>query len=141
MKKALLIGMAVCLGVALAAPAMAIDWSATGWIGVGFLYHKNLPCGHPNPAFDIGSRVVSAMPGGIGNVTTVGSPTAGGSTHDDWNEEVAYWQLQGMLRLTARASGGPGCWGCWLSISMKNRMAFSYSSRWRSARPFFIAET
>jgi hypothetical protein len=44
------------------------------------------------------------MPGGVGVVATWGAPTAGGSMHDEWNEESAYWQLQGMLTLTARAS-------------------------------------
>ena len=104
MKKALLIGLAVCLGVALAAPAMAIDWSATGYIGIGYLLHKNLPQG-PN----LGHGGILPMPGGVGIeglgiAVAWGSPTAGGSLHDDWNDDNSYVQTRAHLKLTARAS-------------------------------------
>lgn len=96
MKKALLIGLAVCLGVALAAPAMAIDWSATGYIAIGFMYDKNIPSGN-------GDALVVAMPV-IGAAPSWGSPTRGGAMHDDWNDENAYVHTRGHLKLTARAS-------------------------------------
>jgi hypothetical protein len=117
MKKALLIGLAVCLGVALAAPAMAIDWSATGYIAIGYLLHKNQPQGHPGAGFapSLGSVVtlpdpaawpvaIPAMPGGVPAGTFAGSPTAGGSLHDDWNDASSYVHTRAHLKLTARAS-------------------------------------
>jgi hypothetical protein len=92
MKKILIISIALLLVSVWAVPAMAVDWSANGWIGIGFLYYKNIPNG-------VGSPVNLA-----GGISFLGSPTLGGSWHDDWNDENAYVQMRGHLQLTARAS-------------------------------------
>ena len=42
MKKILMIALALGLAVALAAPAMATDWSARGWIGVTGAVHQSV---------------------------------------------------------------------------------------------------
>jgi hypothetical protein len=52
MKKALLIGLALGLAVALAAPATATDWSASGYIYVLGALHKTMPSGGPPPSPD-----------------------------------------------------------------------------------------
>jgi len=41
-KKGLLLLMIVGLTIAVAAPAMAIDWSAKGYIRIGTAYYKNI---------------------------------------------------------------------------------------------------
>jgi hypothetical protein len=86
MKKALLIALIVGVMAAWAIPAMAIDWSATGYIGTSYLYNKNVPSG--NGAWTFGP----------------GSPMLGGSATADWNDENSYWMTRGRLQIKAQAS-------------------------------------
>jgi hypothetical protein len=75
-KKGLFLVMIIGLTLALGAPAMAIDWSATGFIRMGTAYYKNIrhEWGVPLPVWD------------------------------DWNDENAWVQTRARLQLTARAS-------------------------------------
>lgn len=91
MKKILVISIALAVVSVWAVPAMAVDWSADGWIGIGFLYYKNIPSGVGSPIW-------------VGGIPFWGSPTIGGSMHADWNKENAYVQMRGRLQLIARAS-------------------------------------
>ena len=54
MKKILMIALALGLAVALAAPAMATDWSARGHIYVGGAIHETVPPAGP-PQFPFAS--------------------------------------------------------------------------------------
>lgn len=76
MKKGLLVLMISGLMVALAAPAMAVDWSAGGYIRIGTAYYKNIDHedGVPLP------------------------------TNAAWNEDNAWVQMRTRVKLTARAS-------------------------------------
>lgn len=91
MKKAWLWGLAIVLGLALAAPAMAIDWSATGFMSTGFYITRNVEASaySPPPTFDkyVGS------PGG--------DPTAVGAITEDWDDFV---KMRSRLKVTARAN-------------------------------------
>ena len=77
MKKVWLGALVFALGVALAAPAMAIDWSATGWIGTIGVVHKNV-----TPA-----------------IWSWGLTEANG-----FNDTGSYLRMRSRLKLTARAS-------------------------------------
>ena len=80
MKKVWLGALVFALGVALAAPAMAIDWSATGFIGVAGFYYKNIPSKVENP------------------------PGSTWAAQDWYNDENTFWQERVRLKLTARAN-------------------------------------
>jgi hypothetical protein len=84
MKKILLIALALGLAVALAAPAMATDWSARGHIYVGGAIHKTVPpAGPPN----WGGPALTLVPG---------SPA--------WNDTMAWVRMGANLTITARQS-------------------------------------
>ena len=76
MKKGLLVLMIVGLAITLVAPAMAVDWSAGGYMRIGTAYYKNInhEDGIPLP------------------------------TNAAWNEENAWVQMRTRVKITARAS-------------------------------------
>lgn len=103
MKKALLIGLAVGLAVALAAPAFAIDWSARGQITIYGAYYKNIDKQYP-------VTIGPSTAGGDYRWWLMGEPNYsiyGGAPsiyHPGVNEENAWTQLRTVLVITARAS-------------------------------------
>lgn len=95
MKKMLMIALALGLVVALAAPAMATDWSARGHIFVGGAIHRTVPAAGP-PQFPaifllnfppIVNPVSSLFPGS-----------------DNWNDTSAWVRMGANLTITARQS-------------------------------------
>lgn len=84
MKKMLLIALALGLVVAMAAPAMATDWSARGWIWVGGAIHKT---------------VFSAGPPPLPYVNAPLNPA-----HDSWKDTMAWVRSGVTLAITARQS-------------------------------------
>ena len=87
MKKVWLGALVVALGIALASPAMAIDWSASGFIGTLAITGRNIP-----PAY-----AVVALP-------PPASPAAVIVANDALNDEFSYLRMRARLRLVARAS-------------------------------------
>ncbi len=81
MKKVWLGALVFALGVALAAPAMAIDWSATGFIGTIAITGTNTPVKF-----------------------SIDTPRSGINENDAFNSEYSYLRMRGRLKLTARAS-------------------------------------
>jgi hypothetical protein len=88
MKKMLMIALALGLAVALAAPAMATDWSARGFIFVGGAIHKTVPPAGP-PQFGY------VPPPIIGTMSPIG---------DGWNDTFAWVRMGANLTITARQS-------------------------------------
>src|SRR4030042_1720759 len=90
MKKALLLLIALLLGLAAASPALAIDWSATGAINILTAYYKNMDLrlpiylGGPPGMNDFGFGVGPADPA--------------------WNQQNWWIQNRMQLYVTARAS-------------------------------------
>jgi len=95
MKKALLIGLAVGLAVALAAPAFAIDWSARGEIAIMGAYYKNIDKSYPVAIMPLpyAGEPTTSVYGGVLDYMMPGS-----------DEENAWVQLRTVLVITARAS-------------------------------------
>jgi hypothetical protein len=96
MKKILLIALALGLAVALAAPAMATDWSARGHIWVGGAIHKTVPPSGPPqfPAFFFwGGPIPPYVPV---------SPLNPDS--DAWGDTYAWMRMGANLTITARQS-------------------------------------
>jgi hypothetical protein len=100
MKKMLMIALALGLAVALAAPAMATDWSARGHIYVGGAIHKTVPpAGPPQfPFFAFDGVVPFAFP--VSPLDPRTSTPAG----DAWNDTMAWMRMAANLTITARQS-------------------------------------
>lgn len=101
MKKALLIGLTLGVVAALAVPAMAIDWSATGAFHVKNAYYKNID--YRSPAF------LGGVPGSIrfiGMNLSTGAPafSSRGILDAAWNEDSWWMQMRGVIVIRARAS-------------------------------------
>lgn len=88
MKKMLMIALALGLAVALAAPAMATDWSARGHIYVGGAIHRTAPAaGPPQYPFPFAPPVSPLNP-----------------ISDAWNDTMAWVRMAANLTITARQS-------------------------------------
>ena len=90
MKKALLIVLTLGLIVAVAAPAMAVDWSARGFMNIKAAYYKNV---------DLRIPVFLGGPPGT-NMFGFGA----GSDDPAWNRQSAWVQMRVLLYITARAN-------------------------------------
>jgi hypothetical protein len=98
MKKMLMIALALGLAVALAAPAMATDWSARGHIYVGGALHKTVPpAGPPQFPFYAFDGAPPPFP-----FTPPVSPLE--PTGDAWNDTMAWMRMAANLTITARQS-------------------------------------
>jgi len=93
MKKAWIWSLALLLGVALAAPAMAVDWSATGFTCVGFHITRNI---------EASVGVPSEPPYKLANYSDASYlATKQATITEDWDDLV---KQRTRLKLTARAS-------------------------------------
>jgi hypothetical protein len=104
MKKMLMIALALGLAVALAAPAMATDWSARGHIYVGGAIHETVPpAGPPQyPFFAFDGVVVTPPISTLDPRTSLsGAPPYFG---DAWNDVLAWMRMAASLTITARQS-------------------------------------
>jgi hypothetical protein len=111
MKKALLMGIALCLVVALAAPAMAIDWSARGGFTVKNAVYKNIDYRMP---FGMGGVPGSWRAIGVTQNNDPNKLSFSGIAYDDpaWNETNWWVQMRGDIFIYARASADLyGCFG------------------------------
>jgi len=104
MKKMLMIALALGLAVALAAPAMATDWSARGHIYVGGAIHETVPpAGPPQFPFASFDGVVVTPP-----ISTLDPRTDLSSVFphfgDAWNDVLAWMRMAASLTITARQS-------------------------------------
>ncbi len=90
MKRALLLLLALLLGMIAASPAMAVDWSAQGAINILSVYYKNMDLrlpvyqGGPTGSNDFGFGVGAADP--------------------QWNKQAWWLQNRMQLFVTGRAS-------------------------------------
>ena len=82
MRKTLLIGLVLGLAVALAAPAMAVDWLAQGAMNIKAAYYKNMD---------------------LRWATWLGGPPTLGDQDPAWNRQSAWVQMRTVLMVTARA--------------------------------------
>jgi hypothetical protein len=96
MKKILLIALALGLAVALAAPAMATDWSARGHIWVGGAIHKTVPISGP-PQFPFFNLYHISPP-----IIVPANPLNPGD--DAWGDVAAWVRMGANLTITARQS-------------------------------------
>jgi len=90
MKRALLIMLTLGLAVAVASPAMAVDWSARGFMNIKAAYYKNV---------DLRSPINLGGPPGT-NSLGLGA----GSLDPAWNRQSAWVQMRTVLYITARAN-------------------------------------
>jgi hypothetical protein len=104
MKKMLMIALALGLAVALAAPAMATDWSARGHIFVGGAIHKTVPAAGPPqfPAWFWGGFPIFPPISPLVHENT--EQVAGFPFGDAWNDTHAWVRMGANLTITARQS-------------------------------------